>query len=373
VPVYGLSSSVRGSSSSGGRSSSSLDGSSLPAGTPSLAYLRIAEAGVARAERLWRDRPLGWYDERLHDRATFPLATIWGATPLFETLDAIAVAAPSAAHRAALVAFADGAERYYDRTLRPTPGFAPYPGDRGEVQTWFDDNGWWGLAFFEAFKATGELRYLTEAERAFAFIAAQGWDPDGGGIWWETSHSYEAGEPLAAGALLGALLFQYTHRQFYRTEVHKFLGWAEANFLTEDGLYRRTSSDPTPTPYIEGTMVEAHQVLCETGEPTACVRAQELAAACWQRFQDRLNMGPQFDTIYLHWMLLYSTQTGDPRWQALAREMASDAQANARASNGLYLRAWDGSPITAHQAQPNMLQTDAATLELFAWLAALGR
>ena len=33
------------------------------------------------------------------------------------------------------------------------------------------------------------------------------------------------------------------------------------------------------------------------------------------------------------------------------------------------LRAWDGSSMTLHQAEPNMLQTDAATLELFAWLA----
>ncbi len=49
--------------------------------------------------------------------------------------------------------------------------------------------------------------------------------------------------------------------------------------------------------------------------------------------------------------------------------MARDAQEHARDAQGLYLRAWDGTPITEHQALPNMLQTDAATLELFAWLA----
>jgi hypothetical protein len=54
----------------------------------------------------------------------------------------------------------------------------------------------------------------------------------------------------------------------------------------------------------------------------------------------------------------------------LAARMAASAQARARDASGLFLRGWDGTPITEHQAAPNMLQSDAATLELFAWLAA---
>ncbi len=333
-------------------------------------YLQLAETGVVLAERRWHDRRLGWYDERLNDHARYPLATIWGAVPLFEALNAIAIAAPSPRHRAAVIAFAHGAERYYDRGLRPTPGYAPYPNDRGAAPTWFDDNGWWGIAFVDAHRATGSTRYLRDAERAFAFIAAQGWDGAGGGLWWNTSHSYRAGEALAAGALLGALLYRTTHHPFYLREVQKFLVWADAHFQTELGLYARTDSDPTPTPYVEGPLVEAHQILCEAGATAACVRARQLADACWQRFQARLQMGPQFDTIYLHWMLVYSAQTGDDRWPMLALEMAANAQSNALDPRGLYLKAWDGTSITAHEAQPEMLQTDAATLELFAWISA---
>jgi len=342
-----------------------------PAAAPELPYLQLAEQGVARAQVLWRDRRRGWYDERLGDRERFPLATIWGSLPVFEALDAIDLAAPSVANQARLLSFANGAERYFDASLRPTPGFAPYPNDRGQVRTWFDDNGWWGLAFLDAYRATGGARYLHDAERAFAFIAAQGWNAHGGGLWWDTSHSYKAGEALASGSLLGALLYQRTHDPFYLSEVEKFLKWADAHFLTELGLYDRTDSDPTPTPYIEGTLVEAHEVLCLTGQQPACARASELAEASWLRFQARLEMGPQFDTIYLHWMLVYWTQTGDGRWVALAREMAARAQADARDGRGLYLRAWDGGSITLHESQPNMLQSDAATLELFAWLAAV--
>jgi hypothetical protein len=335
----------------------------------SRSYLQIAEAGVARAERLWRDSRLGWYDSVLADRERYPLATIWDVTPLFETLDAIDLAAPTAAHRAAVVAFASGAERYWDASLKPYAGFAPYPGDRGQVTAWFDDNGWWGLAFLDAYRATHIATYLSEAQRAFAFIARAGWNDAGGGLWWDTAHPYIAGEPLAAGSLLGAELLQLTDGSFYREQVLKFLGWAESSFLSELHLYKRTDSDPTPTPYIEGALVQAHQVLCEVGIAEACARAAELADASAQRFSDRLNMGPQFDTIYLHWMLLYGARTGDARWRALAEEIAARVQSHARDARGLYLKAWDGTPITEHQARPNMLQTDAATLELFAWLA----
>ena len=323
-------------------------------------YLQVAEAGVARAQRLWWDKRLGWYDSRLHDQDRYPL---------FEALDAIAIPRPTPVHKAAVERFAKGAERYWDATLRPDPGFAPYPGDRGQVQTWFDDNGWWGLAFLDAYRATGVSSYLNEAERAFEFIAHAGWNGRGGGLWWNTSHPYIAGEPLAAGSLLGARLFVLTDHTSYRTEALKFLDWSNASFTTERHLYKRTDADPTPTPYIEGTFVEAWQVLCRVGVPGACERAAGLANASAERFSDRLNMGPQFDTIYLHWMLLYGVQTGEARWRTLAEEMATDAQARARDGQGLYLKAWDGTPITQHQAQPNMLQSDAATLELFAWLA----
>jgi hypothetical protein len=71
-------------------------------------------------------------------------------------------------------------------------------------------------------------------------------------------------------------------------------------------------------------------------------------------------------------MLVYGEQTGDTRWRVLALEMAARAQVHARDARGLYLRAWDGTPITSHQGVPNMLQTDAATLELYAWLAVDG-
>ena len=104
---------------------------SAPALTPAQQhYLSLAQAGVTQAKQRWGDRRLHWYDSRLNDRDRYPLATIWDVVPLFESLDAIAMAQPTPANRAAVASFAKGAERYLNRGLRPLPGYSPYPGDR---------------------------------------------------------------------------------------------------------------------------------------------------------------------------------------------------------------------------------------------------
>src|SRR5436305_11899299 len=156
--------------------------------------LSLAESGVSRVamqfgdsrQGLWngqRNVPISWYDERYGPRPRYPLATIWGSVPLFETLSAIATADPSAANRKALQAFAEGpapqtagpvglaasthkthhrthrhshrgqpvlmgAESYWDAAVG---GYAPYPGDRGKPNVWCDDNAWWGLSFEDAY------------------------------------------------------------------------------------------------------------------------------------------------------------------------------------------------------------------------------
>ena len=240
-------------------------------------YLTLAQAGVAQAERRWRDPRRGWYDARLNDGERYPLATIWDIVPLFESLDAIAIAQPSPANKSAVARFAAGAERYLNRGLRPLPGYSPYPGDReASTETWFDDNGWWGLAFVNAYRATGTRRYLTDAERALRYIAAAGWDAQGGGIWWNTHHPYKAGEALAAGTLLATLLYQQTHSAFALGQAHKFLAWANSSgFSAANGLYAASNVNPTPIDYIEGPLIYAQATLCRlTATPSQCERAE---------------------------------------------------------------------------------------------------
>jgi uncharacterized protein YyaL (SSP411 family) len=328
---------------------------------------QLADQGLG-ATGGWRNRRLGWWNDRLNYHVHYPLATIWSAVPLWEALVARYQATHSPAAGKALRTFARGAERYWDPAMH---AYGPYQGDRTRERVWFDDNGWWGLGFADTYAATGDRRYLRDAQRAFRFVASQGWAASGG-MWWNTGHPYKSGEAIAANSLLGALIYKATHDPFYLGQVRKFIAWADQHLTDPDsGLYEKSNVDPTPMPYVEGPMFAANEVLCRAGgDPSFCARAEDLAQRSLQRFSSGLSMGPQFDTIYLHWMLYLWSQDHNPQWWMLAESYGRQARDHAGTAGGLYPRAWDGGSITAHQAVPGMLQTQAATVELFAWLSA---
>ena len=82
-----------------------------------------------------------------------------------------------------------------------------------------------------------------------------------------------------------------------------------------------------------------------------------------------LDFSPQYDAIYLQWMLALYGLEGNRTLYELAADNARDAQTRALNGEGLYLLSWNGEVLPAQDALPGMLQTQAATTSLFAWLA----
>lgn len=331
-------------------------------------FLAAATSGVAVAERAWWNPRLGWYDDRLDRswRPRMPLAYLWSAFPLFETIDAIAIAEPSAATRAAVRRFAAGAERYWNPSVG---GYAYYIGThtRGWT-TYFDDNGWWGIAFVDAFRATGDRRYLSDADRAFTFIVRSGWDSAGGGIWWDTRHDHTTAEPLAAAAYVGAVLYAATHRASYLAEAKKLVAWANAHSWNASAqLYGRNPHDGTPMDYVQGMMIGAELELCRAAGLTGdCAAAEALAKSSLRTFPHYLDWSATADGMYLRFLLDLYRYDGDKTLYTLAADNAARALANAATPDGLYMKNWAGGDV--HPA--GLLRTDAGTLALFAQLAA---
>jgi hypothetical protein len=397
-------------------------------------YLSAANHGVKQTNRWW-NRGRHWYSSTLGGSQS---ASLWGVVPLFEALAGLQRAQPSPRNLHNLNRFAWGAQRYLNPHLEPVPGFGPRQGQHNPGKTtWFDDNGWWGLAFLDAYQATGNPRYLSDAEIAQNFISVSGWDTTPGrpgGIWWNTNHSFYAGESLAGGTLLSARLYAITHDQHYLDDAVKFIAWGDV-WLTDPstGLYARLrrpktyykqgaasggsapgateAADqkamsanpdeaakleaagtpvpgpgeaqsafnnyppfaPSPMPYVNGPMILAHRIICdETGNKSYCQRADQLASITLQVYR-HFWMGPQFDFWYLRSMLEFTRDDNNGDWYGIVQQNARRALHRAHDKHGLYLRTWYGKKASRASAPKGSLQLHAANAALFAWMGALGR
>jgi hypothetical protein len=334
--------------------------------TKSTPWLATATAAYART-RAWWDPRRGWYRQFLPGYGA-GTATLWGIVHLFGATSALAIADPTPANVAAARSFGVTAEGYWDPNLRPVPGYGPTFGDRG-THAWFDDEAWWAVAFFDAYRATGDHRFLGDASRALAFVDS-GWDPRDGGIYWDNNRTFKASESLAGATLTAAGLYQVTHDPHDLALAQKYLAWADTHIRAPDGLYGGRSSPAGPMPYVEGPMAEALLRLCKaTGRQSYCAEGERVMRATADQFPT-LTMGPQYDSLYIRAVLEVYRMDHNPRWYRIALDAAQRAQANAADPGGLEMRTWGGLPITAIGTAPGKLQTHAATTSVFAWMAA---
>lgn len=336
-------------------------------------YYDLAEQGLGQVGAWWNPK-LQWYDEWLDDQSTTPLATLWGTVPLFETLDELAIAQPTTQNIAAVNEFATEEQRYWNPDLAPVPGYDPYPGDTSPTQpTYFDDNGWFGLAFLDAYQATGTLQDLYNAENAFAF-ASSGWDPVAGGVFFHTGTTSESGESLGAATDLAARLYQVTKDATYLTWAQTFIAWANANLRSSDGTYDSNFyedgaiAQPSMPHDAQGAMLAALVSLCQaTGLKSWCAEAERLGSAT-VRVLPPLVQGPQYDTIFVRDVLVLYSYDHNPRWYRFVTANARHVLDHARTASGRYLFNWNGTAGIPY-GSPGMLRTEGANISVFAALA----
>ena len=326
-------------------------------------FMQLAEQGLVQTQRDWWDAKYGWYSGRPTDDP--PVASLWTSYPLLELVAAIAIADPTQQNKDAVTTTFTQAENFWDPTIEGTGGVTWLWGLRDTGNAYFDDAGWWAVAYLDAYRATMNVRWLWDAQRALSYIDEYAWDPVNGGTWWDSDHDHKTSEPLAAAALVSASLYEILGEPYFLNLAEEYIGWADKYTLV-NGLYGRNATDRTVMDYVEGMMIAAHVELCKaTGDQSWCKQAESIAQASIDTFPTIEPWTPEPDAIYMQSMLELYDEDGNPTWYALAYANATSAEVNAVDADGFWSHDWRG-----YRLDPGQLFTQAATLELFAWMAA---
>jgi predicted alpha-1,6-mannanase (GH76 family) len=183
------------------------------------------------------------------------------------------------------------AERKYLSVIETTFGRARRV-NRGFSNKYYDDDGWWALAWIAAFDLTGEARYLDVARTLFAGMAA-GWDDTcDGGVWWTRGKTYKNAIPNELFLLIAGRLHQRTTGSGARASG--YLDWALREWqwfkasgmigpagLVNDGLTADCANNGGTTwTYNQGVIIGGLAVLHEiTGNGAYLAQAEAIAAA----------------------------------------------------------------------------------------------
>jgi hypothetical protein len=156
----------------------------------------------------------------------------------------------------------------------------------GFVRHYYDDSGWWGIAWLDAYQLTGNRDYLATAEGVAAFMS-QGWTSAcGGGVQWTAEPSGKNSITTALYLELNAELGQVTGRATYTHRAETAWSWmAGSPLLRQDGLLADTLTAQcwrlgTGYSYATGTVLAGLAALAQsTGNPAYATAALRLGTA----------------------------------------------------------------------------------------------
>ncbi|MGH9588556.1 MAG: glycoside hydrolase family 76 protein [Acidobacteriaceae bacterium] len=93
----------------------------------------------------------------------------------------------------------------------------------GFINQYYDDEGWWALAWIDAYDLTHHQQYLNMSESIFADMAG-GWSTEcSGGIWWSKKRNYKN---AIANELFLSVAAHLANRAATAQERSVYLAWA---------------------------------------------------------------------------------------------------------------------------------------------------
>ncbi len=325
----------------------------------------------------------GWYVERT---GLYRTTGWWNAANALTTLIDLMRAGGSREY-AAVVANTFAHAQVVIPKAEQTGELDKMTGAPGFLNTYYDDEGWWALAWIDAYDLLHDPRYLTMAQSIFADMTG-GWDATcGGGIWWSKDRTYKnaiANELFfSVAAHLAARSGDSTAQRSYADWAAKEWRWFQSSgminsdSLVNDGLDIDKESGicrnngRTLWTYnqgvILGALVEQNKTI---HDPALLIEASHIADAALEHFVAANGVlhescepdcgadGVQFKGIFVRNLHALAIAVPDPRYPGF---FETNAQAIWRSDQGAGHQlgvVWSG-PFLAASASAQSSALDA--------------
>jgi predicted alpha-1,6-mannanase (GH76 family) len=246
------------------------------------------------------------------------------------------------------------------------------------LNDYYDDEGWWALAWLDVYDVTHDARYLAMAKTIFADMTG-GWDATtcGGGLWWSKAKSYK-------NAIANELFLAVAVRLHQRTptegaEAGGYLDWAKrawawfdasgmigADGLVNDGLDGACKNNKGTTwTYNQGVLVGGLvELAAVVGDPALVARAGTIAHAAISKLANGSGVVgepcgsgcggpdvPQFKGVLMRHLATFHGATGDAAVRAFLATNADWIWNAARGAGDQIGLLWSGPFDTGDAAR----------------------
>lgn len=283
----------------------------------------------------------------------------WNAANCVEAMENVIVAENGGPHLAIL-------DRTFTRNSRTN-----------FLNEYYDDEGWWALAWIRAFDLTGDTRYIKMSKTIFADMA-DSWDSHcDGGIWWRKDKHYK-------NAIANELFLLAAVRLHQRTPgdsgTNSYFAWATREWewfkksgminsqnLVNDGLNRQCENNRRTTwTYNQGVVLGG---LTELYKSTGDTNYLNEAVAIGDAAMAALNDGkgilvepcepdkcggadvPQFKGIFIRYLANLYDVTRKPAYYQFLAANARSIWANDRDDSNRFGLRWNGPIDTVDAAR----------------------
>jgi len=231
------------------------------------------------------------------------------------------------------------------------------------INEYYDDEGWWALAWIEAYDLTQEIKYLEMAKVIFEDMLS-GWDEKcGGGIYWKKGLPYKSAISNELFMLLAArLALRSENLDHYKNWALKEWIWFSQTGmintlpLVHDGVVDNCEAKGRHYTYNQGVILAALIDLEKlTGNKDLLKTADKIALAAIKHMstsggilkgyskEETGNDGVQFKGIFMRHLVYLNRRHPDEKFASFIEENARAIKTRA-VKNGTFLigSQWEG-------------------------------